>query len=115
MPRPFQFSLKTLMALVAASAVGCLVLPPIYGFFDGLFRGPYTVYFNERCERIVRSRGLIGKSPEAVRDALGEPTSIYVYEEEGSFTFNYAPFFWSEQFQAHFTNGRLSSTELFDL
>lgn len=116
MPRRLQFSLKRLLALVAAIATGCLVVPPIYGFLDCHFHGPYVVYYNERCEKIVMSQGLIGTSPESVIEALGEPTSVYKYSESGSFTFNYAPHSSVPfaKFQAHFTNGRLSSTELFD-
>lgn len=116
-PRRLQFKLKTLFVMIFVVAVGCLVVPPIYGFFDCMFHGPQVVYFNERCERIVKTRGLIGKSPEAVVEALGEPTSVYEYgDRPGHFTLNYAPHPWFPfaKFQAHFSNGKLSSTELFD-
>jgi hypothetical protein len=116
MSRRFQYNLRTLFALTAAAAVVCLVVPTIYGVCDVIFHGPQVVYFNERCERIVRSQGLIGKPPEIVIEALGEPTSVYDYGEPGGFTLNYAPHPWFPfaQFQAHFTNGKLSGTELFD-
>lgn len=116
MSQRFQFSLKQLLAGTTIAAVGCLVVPPIYAILDVLFRGPQVVWFNEHCERIVKSRGLIGKTAEEVKQALGEPTSVYRYREPGSFTLNYAPhpLFDGAQFQAHFTDDRLSGTELYD-
>lgn len=109
----FQFSLRWF--LIIAPFVGLLAVP-IYVFCDVLFHGPQVVRFNERCESIIKSRGLIGQSPEAVREALGEPTSWYEYGEPGHFTFNYAPHpsLPYAKFQAHFRNGKLASTELFD-
>jgi hypothetical protein len=113
----FQFSLRQLLGATAIAAVACLVVPPIYQIIDSLVCGPQVVWFNKRCERIVKSRGLIGKTPEEVREALGEPAFVYRYDEPGSFTFNYAahPSFPNYNFQAHFTDGTLASTELFDL
>ena len=51
-----------------------------------------------------------------IETALGEPTSVFWYDEAGSFTLNYAPHpsFPGAQFQAHFNEGRLKSIELYD-
>ena len=88
----------------------------VYVLCDVGFHGPQVVRFNEHCARIVRDQRLIGQSSDAVRKALGEPTSVYTYEEDGHFTYNYAPHpvFPFANFQAHFRDGSLSSTEMYD-
>ena len=93
-----------------------LLLVPAYVVCDVVFHGPQVVRFNQRCERIVKEKKLIGQLPEAVESALGKPTSVYSYDDPGSFTYNYAPHpsFPFAKFQAHFKDGKLKSIELYD-
>ena len=87
-----------------------------YVVLDVCAHGPQVVRFNERCKRIVEDQNLLGQLPKAVATALGQPTSVFWYNKEGSFSLNYAPHpsFPFAVFQAHFKNGRLSSIELYD-
>ena len=90
---------------------------PAYILWDVSYHGPQVVRFNNRCNQIVSDRHLIGQAPDAVKAALGPPTSVITYEDRaGHFTFNYAPHpsFPFAVFQAHFSDGVLNSTELFD-
>jgi hypothetical protein len=93
-----------------------LLLIPAYVVCDVVFHGPQVVRFNQQCERIVNEQNLIGQLPKAVETALGKPTSVYWYDEVGSFTLNYAPHpsFPFAKFQAHFNGGTLKSIELYD-
>jgi len=93
-----------------------LIAVPAYVVCDVVFHGPQVVRHNQRCELIVKEQNLIGQLPKAIEIALGEPTSVYWYDEAGSFTLNYAPHpsFPLAQFQAHFNDGRLKSIELYD-
>jgi len=103
--------------IVGSIVLVLLVLAvPAYVVCDVVFRGPQVVRHNERCERIVKEQNLIGQLPKVVEAALGTPTSVYWYDEVGSFTLNYAPHpsFPFAKFQAHFKDGRLISVELYD-
>lgn len=93
-----------------------LIAIPAYIFCDVRLHGPQVVRVNQRCNQIVRDRKLIGQNLETVVAALGEPTSVYTYDNPGSFTLNYAPHpsFPFAKFQAHFTDSRLTGTEMFD-
>ncbi|MGI9241742.1 MAG: hypothetical protein ACR2RV_13150 [Verrucomicrobiales bacterium] len=93
-----------------------LIALPAYVVCDVLFHSPQVVRYNQRCERLVKEQNLIGQLPKAVETALGTPTSVYWYDEEGSLTLNYAPHpsFPSAKFQAQFKEGRLKSVELYD-
>ena len=93
-----------------------VIAMPVYIFCDVRFHGPQVVRFNQRCNKIVQDLNLIGQSPETIKAALGKPTSVYTYDKVGSFTLNYAPHpsFPFAKFQAHFTDGILTSTEMFD-
>ena len=105
---------RVIVGLIAV--VLLLVAVPAYVVCDVVFHGPQVVRHNQRCERIVTEQNLIGQLPKAVETALGKPTSVYWYDEAGSFTLNYAPHpsFPFAQFQAHFDKGRLMSIELYD-
>ncbi len=61
-------------------------------------------------------KNLFGQLPKAVETVLGKPTSVYWYDEAGSFTLNYAPHpsFPFAKFQAHFKDGKLNTIELYD-
>lgn len=98
------------------SAVALVVGIAAYVVCDVCFHGPQVVRFNNRCNQIVKERGLIGQPREEVEGALGKPTSVFTYDKPGGFTLNYAPHpsFPFAVFQAHFTRGKLSHTELFD-
>ena len=87
-----------------------------YVICDVRFHGPQVVRFNHRCDQIVREHCLIGQPRAAVEEALGKPTSVFTYDKQGHFTLNYAPhpLFPFAVFQAHFTDYKLSNTELFD-
>jgi flagellar basal body-associated protein FliL len=93
-----------------------LIASVVYVVCDVVFHGPQIVRYNQRCERIVKEENLIGQLPKAVEAALGTPTSVYWYDEVGSFTLNYAPHPWYPyaKFQVHFNDGRLKSVELYD-
>lgn len=107
----FHFRLRT--TVLAAVIVQCLL--PVYAICDVGLRGPQVILFNKRCEQVVRTQGLIGNTSDEVQAALGEPTSWYD-QGPGHFTLNYSPhpFFPGADFQAHFTDHKLVSTELFD-
>ena len=102
-----------LVGIIIALVALCV---PAYIFWDVCYHGPQVVRFNNRCNQIVSDRQLIGQTADAVKDALGTPTSVITYDKPGSFTYNYAPHpsFPFAVFQAHFTDGKLSHTELFD-
>ena len=93
-----------------------LIAAPAYVVCDVVFHGPKVVRYNQRCERIVKEQNLIGQLPKAVEAALGKSTSVYWYDEAGSFTLNYAPHpsFPHAKFQAHFRDGKLNTIELYD-
>ena len=109
--------MKKKRVIVALIALVLLVIAvPAYVVCDVVFHGPQVVRYNRQCERIVKEQNLIGQLPKAVETALGNPTSVYWYDESGSFTLNYAPHpsFPFAKFQAHFTDGKLKSIELYD-
>jgi hypothetical protein len=109
--------MKKKQIVIGLAIVALMLLAwPVYLLCDVRFHGPHVVAFNENCARIVREQGLLGQSPDAVRKALGEPTSVYTYEEDGIFTYNYVPhpIFYFAKFQAHFRDGNLSSVEMYD-
>ncbi len=113
--RVHEMKKKTVIWGVIAVVV-LLVAVPAYIVCDVVFHGPQVVNYNQRCERVVTEQNLIGQLPKAVEAALGQPTSVYWYDEAGSFTLNYAPHpsFPFATFQAHFNNGRLNSIEMYD-
>ena len=111
------YEMKKRHVIAGLIAVVLLVLAvPAYVVCDVVFHGPQVIRHNQRCQRIVKEQNLIGQLPKAVETALGEPTSVYLYDEAGSFTLNYAPHpsFPFAKFQAHFNDGRLKSIELYD-
>jgi len=105
---------RTIVGLIVV--VVLLLAVPAYVVCDVVLHGPQVVRFNQRCERIVKEQNLIGQLPKAVELALGKATSVYWYDEAGSFTLNYAPHpsFPFAKFQAHFKEGKLRSIELYD-
>ena len=114
---PLGHEMKKKRILFGVVAALLLVIAiPTYVVCDVCCHGPQVVRFNHRCNRIIEERALIGQTREAVEAALGTPTSVFTYDKPGSFTLNYAPHpsFPFAKFQAHFTDGKLKSTELFD-
>ena len=106
---------KLIIAVVASLGLAVMVVPA-YCLWDCMHLGPYVVRYNQRCAQLVKNRRLLGQTPDVVRAVLGQPTSVHTYEKPGNFTLNYAPypFLPFAKFQAHFFDGKLGGTEMFD-
>jgi hypothetical protein len=89
---------------------------PVISFADALFHGPFAQWHNIRLGAIASDMQLIGQSQSIVPQTLGEPTSVYPTDGDGTTTFNYAPFRWfsGAQLQVHCRDGKVISIELLD-
>ena len=97
------------------AALTLAALYPAASFVDALGHGPYTTWFNERCLEQSEAAGLIGTDAAAVRDVLGDPTSVWD-DDPRVVTMNYAPHAWlpHAKFQVHLRDGRVVGLETFD-
>ena len=78
---------------------------------DALGHGPYSSWYNRRCQRIADEARLVGKPEADVVKVLGPPTFTYLQR-----TYNYAPIPWfpTAKFQVHCQDGVVIGTEQFD-
>jgi hypothetical protein len=106
------------MGVLAAIGLFVLVLPAL----DAGSHGPYSTWYNRRCQRLADRAGLIGRPELAVVRVLGSPTFTYefpeVYPDIGKWTrtYNYAPCPWAPhaKFQVHCQAGIVIDVEQFD-
>jgi hypothetical protein len=113
--RPTQFSLRSLLlGVLFAGFVGALV-PPM----DALSHGPYSSWYNARCQKLADDSGLVGRPERDVVGVLGQPSFSYRYPDVGgkwARTYNYAPcnLFPTAKFQVHCVDGVVVGVEQFD-
>ena len=109
--------IKHLMMAVAVVAVCIGVVRPALLVVDALGHGPYSRWYNFRCQRLASQASLIGKPEGEIKQVLGEPDSIWDYEQPGgrTRTYNYAPSLAaSGKFQVHCRGGLVVSLEQLD-
>jgi hypothetical protein len=105
-----RFTVRRLMLVVAVLATLALlglVLPAL----DAASHGPYSTWYNRRCQKIANEAGLVGRPERDVIRVLGAPTYTY-----GTRTYNYAPCPWAPtaKFQVHCEGGFVTGVEQFD-
>jgi len=88
-------------------AVILAVLPAM----DAASHGPYSTWFNWRCQKLADEAGLVGRPEADVMKVLGPPSYTYLNR-----TYNYAPVGWfpTAKFQVHCENGVVIGVEQFD-
>jgi hypothetical protein len=113
-----RFTVRRLMAVVAAVAVIMAVLFPVLKAIDAATHGPYAIWFNGACQRRADEAGLVGRPEKDVISVMGPPTFTYEYESVGVWTrtYNYAPsgLLPTAKFQVHCQKGIVRSVEQFD-
>jgi hypothetical protein len=111
---------RVIMAIATVAGFGILVLTtPV---FDAAFHGPYSTWYNQRCQRLADQAHLIGRPEREVLHVLGLATYTYeypeVYPDVGTWTrtYNYAPCPWAPtaKFQVHCQAGIVIGMEQFD-
>ena len=93
-----------------------LLAIPFVSFSDVLSHGPYAQWHNDRLNTIVRNAELIGQPQIMVVQTLGDPTGVYLDDDNRISTYNYSPFKWfpGAQLQVHCKDGKVNSIELLD-
>ena len=88
-------------------ACGLAIFPAL----DAASHGPYSTWFNKRCQRLADKAGLVGRPEADVTKIMGPPTYTYL-----NTTYNYAPIWWlpTAKFQVHCEDGVVISVEQFD-
>lgn len=96
-----------LLVMPVISVVLTIVLPAV----DALGHGPYSTWYNRRCQRIADASKLVGRPEGDVVKILGPPAYTYL-----DTTYNYVPVPWcpTAKFQVHCKNGVVTGIEQFD-
>lgn len=71
-----------LLVMPVVSVVLAIVVPAV----DALGHGPYSTWYNRRCQRIADSSRLVGRPEADVVKILGPPAYTYL-----DTTYNYVP------------------------
>jgi hypothetical protein len=96
-----------LLVLPVIGAALALALPAM----DAAGHGPYSTWFNRRCQRLTDEAKLVGRPEADVVKVLGPPAYTYLDR-----TYNYVPVRWfpTARFQVHCENGVVIGVEQFD-
>jgi hypothetical protein len=102
-----RWKLRTMLLVLPAVGILAIVLPAM----DSLGHGPYSTWYNRRCQQLADAAKLVGRPEADVIKVLGPP--LYTYLDT---TYNYAPVSWlpTAKFQVHCEDGVVVAVEQFD-
>jgi hypothetical protein len=105
--------LRTILISVPVLGVALAILPSC----DAWTRGPYSTWFNNRCQRLADQAKLVGRPEGDVVKVLGPPAYFYPGDDDNHRTYNYVvPFSMprTSKFQVHCHDGVVTGVEQFD-
>src|SRR5262245_30617604 len=107
-----QWRLRTVLIAVPTLSVASIAVPAC----DAVTHGPYSSWFNQRCQVLANEAQLVGKSESAIVPIMGPPTFLYPEDDDSQRTYNYAPVWYcpAAKFQVHCANGVVIAVEQFD-
>jgi hypothetical protein len=113
--RLLRISVRAWLLVILFSALAAAVLPPL----DAVSHGPYSSWYNARCQKLADESGLVGRPERDVAGILGPPTFFYRYpdvDDKWATTYNYAPcgLLPTAKFQVHCVDGVVVGVEQFD-